>query len=207
MENAAPGRVRAAAGETRRATHEDVAALAQTLSAAFEGYPLTEWVVRRDAGRAAARHLYFETFLRQGLDRGEVLCDPGRRAAAIWFPPGAWGSGVATVLTRVPVLARIIGWRHLVGRLAQLRRLADHHPAAPHWYLEVLGTHPAAQGSGLGGALVEAGLARARASRTGAYLLTSNRDVIPFYARFGFVVRDEVQVSHGPTLWSLWLAS
>ena len=111
------------------------------------------------------------------------------------------------MLSRVPALARIVGWRHLLSRLAQLRRLADHHPAEPHWYLEVLGTHPAAQGTGLGGALVEAGIARARDAGVGAYLLTSNREVISFYRRFGFGVRDEVRIPGGPTIWSLWRAS
>lgn len=205
MANTASGRAPAAT-ETRRATGADVDAIAASLSAAFDGYPLTEWVVRRDRRRDAARRLYFEAFLRQGLEDGEVLCDSQRQSAAIWFPPDGWGSGVATVLARVPVLARIIGWRHLLSRLAQLRRLADHHPEAPHWYLEVLGTHPAAQGGGLASSLVDAGLARARAAGSGAYLLTSNRDVIPFYARFGFGLRDEVRIPHGPTIWSLWLA-
>ena len=207
MLHTASGSGEAVAVEVRRAAEADVGALSGSLASAFAGYPLTEWVVRRDTGRDVARRLYFETFLRRGLARGEVFCDDARQAAAIWFPSGGWGSGAGTVVSHLPALVRIIGWRPLPSRLAQLRRLADHHPPEPHWYLEVLGTRPAAQGAGLGSALVEAGIARAREAQVGAFLMTSNREVIPFYRRFGFGLRDELGIPNGPTVWSLWLAS
>ena len=38
----------------------------------------------------------------------------------------------------------------------------------------------------------------------GAFLLTSNREVLPFYARFGFSVANELAVPGGPPIWSLW---
>ncbi|MFQ5473297.1 MAG: GNAT family N-acetyltransferase [Dehalococcoidia bacterium] len=194
-----------AIGGAQVATRTDVSALSDVLAAAFEGHPLTEWVVRQDAKRAAARRLYFDAYLRHGLADGEVVCDDDRRAAAIWFPPDGWRSGVATMAARLPVLARITGVRSFVSRVAQLRRLADHHSPAPHWYLEVLGTHPAHQRAGLASALVEAGLARARDAGVGAYLLTSNREVVPFYERFGFKLHDDLRIPGGPSIWSLWM--
>ena len=182
----------------------DVPLLAASLAAAFAGYPLTEWVVLPDARRTRRRHAYFEIFLDHGVAHGEVLCPTDRSAAAIWYPPAGWNASLATLLARLPRLARVTGWRNLASRLTQLARLAAHHPDDPHWYLEVIGTRPDAQGRGTGGLLLEAGLARARADGVGAYLMTSSAAVIPFYSAHGFVVREEFAIRRGPTCWCLW---
>jgi hypothetical protein len=93
------------------ATDRDVDQLANVIADAFEGYPLTEWIVRQDAGRPARRHRYFALYLRHGLEHGEVQCDPERRAAAIWYEPEAWQVGVADLLVRLTQLLRVTGWR------------------------------------------------------------------------------------------------
>lgn len=190
----------------RLAGVDDVAELAASLSVAFDGYPLTEWVVLRDERHEDRRRNYFEMFLNHGVEHGEVHCDEPRRAAAIWFPPDGWKAGFTTLLARLRALARTTGWRNLSSRLAGLTRLAGHHPAEPHWYLEVIGVHPDAQREGTGTTLLEAGLARARADGVGAYLITSSEKAIPFYTRHGFAIRDTIQVAGAPACWSLWRA-
>jgi GNAT superfamily N-acetyltransferase len=51
--------------------------------------------------------------------------------------------------------------------------------------LEVLGVEPSAQRRGVGSRLVEYGLEQARSDGVGAFLLTSSREVLPFYTRSG----------------------
>lgn len=182
----------------------DAPALCASLSAAFEGYPLTEWVVLGDAHRERRRREYFGVFLDHALVHGAVLCTADRSAAAIWYPPGGWNAGPLTLLARLPRFARITGWRNLVSRLTGLARLAGHHPEEPHWYLEVLGTRPELQRRGIGGRLLEAGLERARADGVGAYVITSSEAAIPFYMKHDFVQTDELAIRGVPTCWCLW---
>jgi ribosomal protein S18 acetylase RimI-like enzyme len=77
-------------------------------------------------------------------------------------------------------------------------------PAA-HWYLKTLGVARWAQGSGVGSALVRAGLARADAQRLPCYVETSDGRNVAFYRRFGFDVVDDAlaPVPGGPTYWAL----
>lgn len=190
----------------RLAGRGDLPSLTESLAAAFQGYPLTRWVVRQDARAEQRRALYFRTFLEHGLAHGEILCDDALRGAAIWYPPGAGQRGIGTFARLLPRLARISGPRALPSRVRALRQLAARHPAEPHSYLEVLGVHPDAQRCGIGGALLEAGLARADAQGVAAHLLTSNPASLPFYEARGFAVTESFAVAGGPAMRALWRA-
>jgi ribosomal protein S18 acetylase RimI-like enzyme len=67
----------------------------------------------------------------------------------------------------------------------------------PHWYLEMLGTLPAAQGRGAGSALVRRGCEAADAAEEEAYL-ESSPDGLHLYERFGFVKVDTVEIEWEP---------
>jgi hypothetical protein len=57
-------------------------------------------------------------------------------------------------LRLLPPLIRFLGLR-TVSVLGGLNRMEERHPHdAPHWYLFILGTEQAAQGRGLGSALL-----------------------------------------------------
>jgi ribosomal protein S18 acetylase RimI-like enzyme len=76
------------------------------------------------------------------------------------------------------------------------------HPAEPHWFLSLLGTEPALQGRGLGGALLEHGLARA--GGVPVHLDTDSERNVAWYERFGFEVTAEVRVMEGaPPSWGM----
>jgi GNAT superfamily N-acetyltransferase len=183
----------------------DVPRLAAILAAAFAGYPLTEWVVLRDARSAQRRHAYFELLLGEGCRNGRIVCDEGGHGAAVWFPPGRWSVGVSDFLRTLPAWLRVTGLRALSSRLHGLYALTQQRPPeGDAWSLEVLGVHPSAQRRGVGSRLVEYGLEQARRDGVGAFLLTSSSEVLPFYARFGFSVANELTVPGGPPMWSLW---
>jgi GNAT superfamily N-acetyltransferase len=183
----------------------DVPRLAAILAAAFAGYPLTEWLVLADARRAQRRQAYFEILLGEGRRRGRIVCDEAGQGAAVWFPPGGWSIGVGDFLRTLPGWLRVTGLRALPSRLRGLYVLTQERPpGGDAWVLEVLGVHPSAQRRGVGSRMVEYGLEQAKRDGVGAFLLTSNRDVLPFYARFGFSIAKELAVPGGPPIWSLW---
>ncbi|WP_214326577.1 GNAT family N-acetyltransferase [Nonomuraea sediminis] len=109
-----------------------------------------------------------------------------------------------TLPCNLPLLGRVFG-RRLLTTARALGAVDARHPAEPHWYLAVLGTDPAAQGQGLGRALLESGLARSDATGLPAYLETTKEQNVPFYERFGFHVRDHLTLpTNGPHAWLMW---
>ncbi len=130
---------------------------------------------------------------------------PELATAALWAPPKRW----KTTLRQDAELARCLLHPRLLGRapliatgLMGLERRHPPHP--PHWYLAVLGTDPAAQGQGLGSAVLQPVLAQCDTDGVGAYLESSKERNIDFYARHGFRVTAELRLPRGPRMWAMW---
>jgi ribosomal protein S18 acetylase RimI-like enzyme len=89
--------------------------------------------------------------------------------------------------------------------LGGLNRMEARHPYdPPHWYLFILGTERAAQGRGLGSALLTHVLACVDAEGMPAYLESSNERNLALYGRHGFKVTAEVVIPGGPRIWPMW---
>jgi ribosomal protein S18 acetylase RimI-like enzyme len=71
-------------------------------------------------------------------------------------------------------------------------------------YLSVLGTDPAAQGRGIGSALLAPVLRQCDEDGVPAYLESSKERNVAFYARHGFRVREELALPRGPQMWLMW---
>jgi ribosomal protein S18 acetylase RimI-like enzyme len=101
-------------------------------------------------------------------------------------------------------MVRALG-RHTVRALRALTHVEGRHPKEPHWYLGVLGTRTAAQGKGIGSALLAPVLERCDDEGIPAYLESSKHSNIAFYRRHGFEVTGEIALpSGGPSVWPMW---
>ena len=111
----------------------------------------------------------------------------------------------SSVLTVCFCAASVLHLADEMGLVASLglHALTQERPTERAWVLEVLGVHPDVQRQGLGGALLEAGLERAREDGAGAYLLTSSEDALPFYQAHGFTVEKHFGLRNGPSMWTL----
>jgi ribosomal protein S18 acetylase RimI-like enzyme len=190
----------------RRAVEADVPALSRALARAFHDDPVACWSSPRETGRLRMLERFHGARLRQALREQEVWTSPGLEGAALWLPPGCWRSTPREdlELARCMVTPRLV-WRMPLVFAGFLRGIERHHPAEqPHWYLAVLGTEPAAQGRGIGSALLSPVLSRCDADGVGAYLESSKERNIAFYARHGFRVTRELRLPRGPSMWAMW---
>lgn len=77
-------------------------------------------------------------------------------------------------------------------------------PPEPLWLLDHIGVNPAHQGRGVGAALIDFGLTRAREDGVDAYLETGSERNIAYYRRFGFdVVEHGTVPGDGIPVWFL----
>ncbi|WP_163511834.1 GNAT family N-acetyltransferase [Fodinicola acaciae] len=195
----------------RPAAAEDVTELAHVMGRAFYDDPPFRWAIPNDDVRRRKLHGLFRILLKTvHLPRGgcEVVVRDGKIVAgAMWDPPDNWQTPLVTEIMQLSPLVFLLG-RHVVGAirgLSALELLARVHPREPHWYLGVLGTDPVAQGGGCGRALLESRLSRCDAEGLPAYLESSKEANVPYYERFGFVVRDGVTLPrNGPTIYPMW---
>jgi GNAT superfamily N-acetyltransferase len=191
--------------EVRLATATEVPQLSRVLARAFDDDPvschlLPPTVRRREDRLARFMGLSVKGSVRLGCAWTTATLD----GAALWRPPGRWRVPAGEVLLGTPTLLRALGTRARAA-LAILRVIEDRHPSAPHWYLEVLGTEPARQGRGIGGAMMAPMLERCDAEGVPAYLESSKERNLPYYERYGFRVTGELTLpKSGPTVWLMW---
>jgi ribosomal protein S18 acetylase RimI-like enzyme len=190
----------------RKATVADGPRLAQALASAFQDDPVIAWIFPDQRRRRAVLPAFMEFRLRNlAFPHDEVWMTADGASAAVWLPPpGRWQLPLPQRLRLLPALVRFLGLR-TTSVLAGLDRMEARHPDdRSHWYLFILGTEQAAQGRGLGSALLAHMLARVDADGMPAYLESSSERNLALYGRHGFEITSEVTLPSGPRIWPMW---
>ncbi|MEU9131012.1 GNAT family N-acetyltransferase [Kitasatospora sp. NPDC048540] len=191
-------------GPARVAGPADLGAAVETLTTAFFDDPL--WgpafpeVLRRAEQAAAMWRVYLTSAQRYPW----TLVTPGVEAVSVWIPPGGTEltpeeeDGLEGLLTERagPVVARSI---MEIGA-----QLEEAHPAEPHFYLTLLGTHTAHRGRGLGMGLLAQGLEQVDALGAPAYLESSNPANLGRYESVGFTARGRITTATGHVVTTMW---
>ncbi len=188
------------AGGVALATPDRREALASVFGRAFVTEPMMRWPMGEQGDLVERFTCCFDCFLRQALPLGLVFESHRGRGAAVWTPPD---HGLA--------------WEQHPWNQASIRALADdgglrydafwrwvdaYSPDEPLWQLDSIAVEPAAQGGGIGSALIAFGLAKARRDGVGAFLSTGTPRNVGFYAKSGFRVVEEASYSaDGPRIW------
>jgi ribosomal protein S18 acetylase RimI-like enzyme len=194
-----------AIASARRAEPTELPALARALARAFLEDPVASWSCRPDALRQRVLERVFAMRLRDLHVHGEIWTTDDLISVAVWTPPGKWHTttrqdmAYASTLLHPRLLFRM---PMVVWGLLGAQRIHPDDP--PHWYLAILGTDPAAQGRGLGSAMIAPVLAECDRDGLGAYLESSRKTNIDFYSRHGFRVTGERRLPRGPRLWPMW---
>jgi GNAT superfamily N-acetyltransferase len=189
---------RPAVQSTRAQTR--LSALARVFGGAFVHEPMMRWPLGPHGDLAERFTRCFAYFLEAALPLG-LVWEAGRaEGAAVWIPPGrseAWESHPWSQ-ARILALADDGGRRYD----AFWDWVGAHEPADGSWQLDSIAVAPELQGRGIGRALIEAGLARARRDGSGAFLSTGTAANVAIYGRCGFRVYDEADAPDGgPRIW------
>jgi ribosomal protein S18 acetylase RimI-like enzyme len=177
--------------------------LSEALAEAFHGDPVFSWLMPNAATRTAALRRFFAIETRHiALPHRQSTTTAGAgevAGAALVLPPGQWRTPVRVQTLHAAGYLRAFG--HLlpraVGTLANLERRHPHHQ---HYYLAYIGVRPAAQGHGLGTALLQPVLERCDRERLPAYLEASSPDNARLYRRLGFTTLETIRPLGSPPI-------
>ena len=177
------------------------------LARAFTDDPLMVWFFPDDDSRVHACAAMFGLFAEHYLEHGrvDVIRRPHPVAVAMWQWPGTHvDEGREQLPTTGGLMTALMGPARAMELGGAMTVLGEHRPAQPHAYLHLLGVHPDARHQGLGGELLDRGIAAARAEGLVACLDTMNPANVPFYEAHGMAVHHAVPLpAGGPTVWSM----
>lgn len=187
----------------RKATEQDIPAMADMLARAFHDDPIVNWVFQDEQVRAKYTRRFFAGRARVLIGQREIYTADGTAAAAMWARPDEWRDPPLRALKELAVLVPGVGRR--VGSVMRgLIQVEARHPKPPHWYLAVLGTEPDRQGEGFATVLLHKVLDDCDRDEVPAYLETGTERNVAFYVRHGFKVTEELHLPKGPPMWLMW---
>ena len=173
--------------------------MARLWTRAFADDPIERWCLSCDDVEAALEAEYLEA-ASQLATRGWLRVVDDLSGAAAWLPPGEDFDDDAIDAVVAPVLAAHGGDAARMDRFWEWS--GGHRPAEPHWYLDLVASHPGRRGAGVGRLLLADGLARVDADGAACFLVTGNPTTVPWYARHGFVMSPGGDAPEGgPPVW------
>ncbi|MGK5440704.1 N-acetyltransferase [Micromonospora sp. URMC 105] len=170
------------APEITVATAKDRERVIGSLVAAFTKDSVLRHLFPDEASYPRYAAAFFGRLFDKRVQMGTIWTIEGGASVAIWEPPamqGEWPDDGLAAQLPADALARVHAYDEAVHAAL---------PAAPYWYLGVLGTHPQYAGRRWGHAVMRVGLLRAAADGLPAILETSNPDNVEVYGRAGWEV-------------------
>jgi ribosomal protein S18 acetylase RimI-like enzyme len=172
------------APEITVATPDDRGRVVASLVAAFPTDPVLRYLFPDEATYPQYAAAFFGHLFDKRVHRGTIWVVERGASVAIWEPPAGeaeddWRGGDLAADLPAAEMSRVRAYDDAVHAAL---------PAAPFWYLGVLGTHPDSAGRRWGHALMSVGLQRAAADGLPAVLETSNPDNVEIYRRAGWEV-------------------
>lgn len=187
------------ADRIKTATEGDESGAIVTLTAAFADDPAVRWMYPDDEQYRRDFHGFARAFGGRAFAAGTAHVSDSFAGAALWLAPG-------TAPDEEALIGHIERTAHGPNRdalFAVFEEMGGYHPDRPHWYLPLIGVVPAAQGRGIGSALLRHALAAADRDRLPAYLESSNARNIPLYQRHGFALLGTIRQGDGPPIFPM----
>ena len=183
----------------RTATQADCESMLDTLVLSFAADPCARYTWPKPQVYMDRWRTFAMAMGGRGLDHGAAFVTDDGSAAALWLPPGVESDREA--LSAVIEQSVADDKQAVLGQVFE--QMPQFHPKEPHWYLALIGADPSRQGSGLGSALMKAGLKACDEQGLPAYLESSNPRNISLYERHGFEVIGEVRPGDFPGVYPM----
>ncbi|TJZ77967.1 GNAT family N-acetyltransferase [Rhodococcus oryzae] len=178
---------------------DDLDRAASVLGEAFADYPWTTWCVQADSHEqrvAELQRLYLE---HMAVPHGLAYIDADRNGVVAFIPPDVSPPDESVLAS----IAELHGDRfvRMMDAEEQMSAMGSWDDA---WLLATIGVARGAQGRGLGGDLLAAGLAEMDRAGHAVWLDTATRRNLPLYERHGFSIAGHITIDDGPEVWRMF---
>ena len=185
----------------RPAAAAEIPALAGVLARAFAADPMVRWPFVTSDDLPSRIRAMFELVDTPYAGEGWIWTAGQGLGVMSLLPPGSAARERELGEATAPALATLTPDRG--ERYERLWAwIWSMLPAEPHWLLDQVAVEPAAQGRGIGGAMLRFAIERAQRDGLPLFLETGVPANVPLYERFGFCTMCEADApGGGPRIW------
>jgi GNAT superfamily N-acetyltransferase len=187
----------------RVAEPADAERVTSIMTTSFFGDPTWGPLFGEGDQRRQATRAVFGFMCRSALRFSWLLLSAGGESAAVWIPPGEDELAPDEHGPFEDTIRECCGNR-ATAVFEALERFEEARPAAPHFYLSLLGTHDDSRGRGIGMGLLAENLRRIDTRGMAAYLESTNPANDARYARHGFEPLGSFTVPTGAGVTTMW---
>jgi ribosomal protein S18 acetylase RimI-like enzyme len=183
----------------RAAAEPDAAALFNILTRAFIADPVARWFFPERERYRTAFPMLARLFCGEAILHRSAFVTEDLAAAALWHDPFSEPDEGALA----GFLDETIAPARKTAAFGVFAAMGACHPAAPHWYLPMIGVIPTLQRRGHGSSLMRHALRLCDQTGMPAYLEATTRRSVAFYRKHGFQVSGEIAVGDCPILYPM----
>jgi ribosomal protein S18 acetylase RimI-like enzyme len=181
--------------------------VANVLAQCFIDDPSFVLVFGETPNKLNALNAFFESFVADAMQRGEIIIAPEEQGACVWYPAEVEIFNEKFEQTLVEIVSIV---SHFAGEESGKRfehliqKVGAHEPKQPHCEVFFIGLKPSARGKGIGKSLLKPILDYADIRQVGCYLVSSNIRNISFYERHGFQKFCPIEISDSYSMTGMW---
>lgn len=181
--------------------------VAKILTESFLDDPSFSFIFGDNSHQVSALNAFFEIFVTDAMQRGEITIAPDEQGACIWYPASVeiFNEQFEDTLGKIINTISEIAGEESSKRFEKLiEKVGENEPTQKHCEIFFIGLKPDARRKGIGKSLLKPILDYADINQVGCYLVSSNPRNISFYERHGFQKYCPIEISNSYSMTGMW---
>lgn len=180
----------------KKADYNDKHLVVDILTKSFENNQSVNYIVKQDAKRIKHISALIDYSFEVCYASGDVFLSDDRKACALITYPDKKKTTLKSILLDVKLILSSVGLKNIKKTLARESMINKIQPKELKYYLWFIGVNPEYQNEGIGSVLLDEIIEDSELKKRPIYLETSTLKNLPWYAKFGFQVYHELDLSY-----------
>ncbi len=181
--------------------------IAKILAESFMDDPGFQFIFGENENKFPALKDFFELFIPDIIERGEIIIAPEDQGACLWYPESVeiFNEQFEQILVDIASTVYHFAGEESGKRFEHLiHTMGEKEPERSHCEVFFIGLKPEARGQGIGKNLIKPVLDYTDTKQLGCYLVSSNSRNISFYERHGFQKYCPIKISDSYSMTGMW---